>query len=451
MQSIEIQSPSVPSLARVPLGTWLLYLFTVAYPFFMFTVFFTRDSIPFWITILIILFVGVRIISLQGSFWLDRSFVYLLLFLAAYVIGTLVIDLSDLPYSWLGRTPLERSVTTTLRLLYVVTAYFAFVSLLTGAEERVFANILKIQLYGGALFALFGILQYVSVDFFHSSALTGFEPTNETYVIRSNIMRIGTERVFRASSIFSEPAWFGFFLTPLVVKCFVAWFKGFIVGNRIVHLSLMIVFAVAVLANFSLTALLGTAAVVVVAIIRLAQKSPRKTILLVLVTAAALAALLVSPLGPPLLARFARIIEFRDASTIDRLVRAYTAVKVVLLYPWFGVGPGGFAFFYPRLGGLDWAVMATPLNIWLSVLTDVGIVGFVPLLLFLVNILRRASRVGRFHPLVSVYLWSILTFLILLSTLDNWFGEMLWFELAILVTLTIRVGSKRQAVASKGA
>jgi len=450
MQSAEIQSAGALSLARVPLGSWLLYLFTVAYPFFMFAVLFTRDSIPFWVTILIILFVGVRIISLQGSFWLDRSFVYLILFLMAYVIGTLVIHLSDLSYTWLGRTPLERAVTTTLRLLYVVCAYFAFVSLLTGAEERVFANILKLQLYGGALFALFGIVQYISVDVFHSSLLTGFEPTNETYVLRSSIMRIGTERVFRASSIFSEPAWFGFFLTPLVVKCFVAWFKGFIIGNRILHISLMVVFAAAVLANFSLTALLGTAAVVVVAIIRLAQKSPRKTFVLLLVTAAASAALLMSPLGPPLLGRFARIAEFRDASTIDRLVRAVTAVKVVLLYPWFGVGPGGFAFFYPRLGGLDWAVMATPLNIWLSILTDVGIVGSIPFLLFLVNILRRSARVGRNHPLVSVYLWSVLTFLILLSTLDNWFGEMLWFELAILLTLALRVG-RREAVVLKGA
>ena len=159
MQTIEIRSTSSLSLARVPLGTWLLYLFTVIYPFFMFAVFFTRDSIPFWVTVLIILFVAVRIISLQGSFWLDRSFVYLLLFLAAYLIGTVVIDMADLTYSWLGRTPLERSVTTTLRLLYVVCAYFAFVSLLIGAEERVFVNILKIQLYGGAIFALFGILQ----------------------------------------------------------------------------------------------------------------------------------------------------------------------------------------------------------------------------------------------------------------------------------------------------
>jgi O-antigen ligase len=450
MQSIEIQSAGTPSLSRVPLGTWLLYLFTVAYPFFMFAVVFTRDSIPFWVTILIILFVGVRIISLQGSFWLDRSFVYLLLFLAAYVIGTLVIDLSDLSYSWLGRTPLDRAATTSLRLLYVVCAFFAFANLLAGAEERVFVNILKIQLYGGAFLALFGIVQYVSVVFFHTSALVGIAPTNETYALRSNILRLGTERIFRASSIFNEPAWFGFFLTPLVVKCFVAWFKGLIIGSRMLHFSLMVLFAAAVLANFSLTALLGTAAVVAVAIMRLARRSPRKTIVLLLVAAAALAALLVSPLGSPLLGRFARIVELRDPSTIDRLVRLYTAVKVVLLYPWFGVGPGGFAFFYPRMGGLDWAIMATPLNIWLSVLTDVGIVGFVPFILFLANILRRSARVGRLHPLVSVYLWSVLTFLILLSTLDNWFGEMLWFELAILLTLGVWAARRREAIVLKG-
>jgi hypothetical protein len=52
--------------------------------------------------------------------------------------------------------------------------------------------------------------------------------------------------------------------------------------------------------------------------------------------------------------------------------------------------------------------------------------------------------------LVSVYLWSVLTFLILLSTLDNWFGEMLWFELAILLTLGVWAARRREAIVLKG-
>ena len=46
--------------------------------------------------------------------------------------------------------------------------------------------------------------------------------------------------------------------------------------------------------------------------------------------------------------------------------------------------------------------------------------------------MKSASR----NPLVPVYLWSVLAYLILLTTLDFWFLELLWFELAVLLTLS---------------
>jgi hypothetical protein len=66
----------------------------------------------------------------------------------------------------------------------------------------------------------------------------------------------------------------------------------------------------------------------------------------------------------------------------------------------------------------------------------VGIIGFLPLLFFLWNVLRRGIRYSSSNALVPVYLWSVVSYLVLLTTLDFWFLEMFWFEVAILLTLT---------------
>jgi O-antigen ligase len=85
---------------------------------------------------------------------------------------------------------------------------------------------------------------------------------------------------------------------------------------------------------------------------------------------------------------------------------------------------------------MDPTLMAAPLNVWLHFLTDVGIVGFIPFIVFLGMILRSAFKASKQEPLIGVYLWSIIAYLILLTTLDFWFLEMLWFEIAVLLCIT---------------
>ena len=87
-------------------------------------------------------------------------------------------------------------------------------------------------------------------------------------------------------------------------------------------------------------------------------------------------------------------------------------------------------------GQLVFGGLASPLNVWISFLTDAGIIGLIPFVLFLVNVLRRSARAIWRHPLVKVYLWGVFSLLILLTTLDAWYWETLWFELAVLIGLT---------------
>jgi hypothetical protein len=404
----------------------------------MFAVFFTRDSLPLWVVVVMAIVMFLDVVRSGGKLWVDRSFSYLLAMLTVYVLVTIAIYLRDDGNTWLGRTPIDRAVTTDLRLLYVIVAFIVFANLLADASDEVLERVFRIQIYVGAALAMFGIIQFIAFTFFHSTALSEIEPTNETYSLQSALIRLNRDRVFRSNAIFSEPSWFGFFLLPLMVKVLVARARKIRIGSETTHLLLIALFAAAIFFNFSLTAILTAALMTMIYVFFSAWKRPALTAMVVLAVLAVVGIVLVSPLGDPLLFRLGRVLELRDASTIDRLVRVYTSLRLLVDNLWVGVGPGGYAFWYPRLGGLDFKVMASPLNTWLFILTDVGLVGFVPFALFLWSILRRAARFVKTDPLIGVYFWSTVTLLVLLSTLDNWYGEMLWFELAILLALTSR-------------
>ena len=146
--------------------------------------------------------------------------------------------------------------------------------------------------------------------------------------------------------------------------------------------------------------------------------------------------ILVTPVGSLLLGRVDRVFQFSDVSTLDRLFRVYVGFLVLLKSPLIGVGPGFYSFLYPIHGGVERMVMATPLNVWLTFLTDIGILGIIPFVFFLKNVLGRAKRSINHNPLVRVYLWSSVSILLLLSTDDLWYLEVFWFDFAMLVVLS---------------
>lgn len=426
----------------IPAGNWLLYTFAAVYPFFVFSIFLSRDSAPLWVVVGTVLFVLIQFLYSGGYFWLDKSHVFLLLMMLVYLWATYLVFAQESGESWLGRTPFDRAVTTDLRLVYVILAFFAFTNLLADANEEVFSRILRIQVYVGAAIALFGLVQYVLAVIFGSNVLVGIETTNESFVLRGNIFRLGREKIFRASAFFNEPSYFGFFLVPLTVKMIAAWSSGFMIRSRTVDMCLIGIFVCAILANFSLTAILSISVVMLVFVFTRSGSPARNVRYVLLVAVIVAAGMLVLPFGGAVVERVGRIFQFRDASTIDRLFRAYTGALVFVENLWIGVGPGGYAFWYPRMGGVDTLVMASPLNVWLTFLTDVGLLGSIPFFGFLWSVLRRSFKKIPEHPLIGVYFWSVCSLLVLLTILDLWYGELFWFECAMLVALSCGIGLK---------
>jgi O-antigen ligase len=429
-------------LYHIPLKDMLIYFYLVAGPFYMFALVTTRDWPALWIIGLMFLLSLVQFFHGGFRLWFDRSTYYLFFFAAAYVVGALVIVMGDHSMTLLGRAPQERAVTTLVRVLYVVVVFGLFVNFLADADHRTLKRIFVAQIVIGAIIAAFGILQYITAGVFGWGGLTGIEGTSETFKVRSSFFGIGRTRAYRSAAVFQEPSAFGFFLVPLFVKVVLSLLENEIIINRKVHITILGIFVLAILFNFSLTAILSST-IIMLALMVVTFGRSRLLLWVVLFAFGCLGLMLLTPVGGLLVDRIDRVLQFSDVSTLDRLFRVYVGLRVALENPLFGVGPGFYAYLYPIYGGVDRSTMATPLNLWLTIITDVGLIGSIPFLIFLKNVLGRARKTVARNPLVRAYFWSTVSFLLLLSTIDIWYLEVFWFDLAMLVVLASGPFSRR--------
>jgi hypothetical protein len=420
---------------QFPMKRLLLYLLVLTSPFFMFAVAFGRDTLPMWIVVIMFLYLYCTLLIEGGTFWFERSSVWLVLFVSVYLLWTLYIVIADPGGSWLGRTQGDRAVTTLLRIIYVAGLFIVCSSILVTEPKSTFLKILRAQMLIGSLLALFGVIQYVAVTVFGYSGFSGIAPTNASFAEKSSFFRLGAERVYRATSVFNEPAWFGLYLAPLMTKIVAAKLSAQKIFDDFFDWIILLVVSLAVVVNLSFTAILSLAVVAILYLLDTLRKKGGFRFLkhMVLILFAAAAALVL--IGGFVLSRLDRMLALQDPSTIDRLFRLYTGVTVFWDNLWLGLGPGGYAFIYPKLGGLDRTIMASPLNFWLTFLTDVGLIGCVPFFCFLASILRRMNRNRRKDPLLEVFWWGTIAYLVVLSTTDYWYGELFWTELAISLTL----------------
>ena len=242
-----------------PFAAGLLYAYAVVYPFFMFSVLFSRDSIPFWVVVAMTGFVLLTVATRLGKLWVDASMWPLLGLIVVYLCSTTFLVASDAGLRWLGRTQLDRAVAVDLRLVEVVIAYVVFVNLMAVVSRRQLENVLRIQMWGGCLIAAYGVGQFVTATIFGSSLLPIIPPTNDAYSARGTMMLVGHETVYRATSIFSEPAYFAFFLVPPVTKVIMMWFGAMRLMSRRSLIIVTVVLVSALACNFSMTGILSMA------------------------------------------------------------------------------------------------------------------------------------------------------------------------------------------------
>jgi O-antigen ligase len=415
----------------------LLYLYTAVCPFFVFSIAFGRDTIALWVLAAMFLIFIVEFISSMGRFWTHPSFIPLALFFLSFIIGTLLIYFQDPGNTLMGRTPFDRAIITDLRLLFMLVSFLVCVNFLANAPRRVFLTILKIQLVVGTCLALIGLLQWAAFILYGQSEFLKFEPTNDSFLGKLNFFRLGRYKMFRSASIFNEPSYFGFFLVPLLMKAIMTWGQDIKIFSRFWLGSMLFLIILSLFSNLSFTAVFSVVILFIIVAVILWFGPHRKMVFVILILFIGFATILTFlPYSNVIFERVSRVFDLRDASTLDRLFRVYTSSIVFIEHPLMGVGPGGYAFYYTRMGGLDKKVMATPLNMWLNFLNDVGLIGTILFIIFIVMIFRLAVKSAKHDPLAGVYLWSMIAYLVLLTTLDFWFVEMIWFEIALLLCVS---------------
>lgn len=427
----------------------LLYCYTIVTPFFVFSIATGRDTAANWVAALLGVLMMLDVIEQFGRLWWHKALTYVSVLLVFYLLSTAVIAIQDPSNTWAGRTPLQRALAIDIRLAVMVFTLVVLVHHLVSIPRSAFVRLLELQLLVGLLLSLFGLVQ-VSLQVLSNSSIT-FQPTNEAFQLRGNIFRMGREQIFRASSVFNEPSYFGFYLVPLIVKAAFAFrHKIYVFAKKWLHISVMIVLLLAFIANFTLTAILALGAIVLLVAILSLKSSPKASLFVISVICVVFLLILVSPIGDFLLVRAERAVGLADLSTLARVFSGYVGVLVFWENPWIGVGPGGFAFHYPSLGiFVDRELMHTPLNIWLTFLTDVGIVGFIPFACFLWAILSTGWRNRTRDPLVHIYSWSVISLLVLLTTVDLWYIDLVWLELAMLLALSTGPSLFRQTTETK--
>lgn len=435
------QSPLFPNIV---LRDWLLYLYAIACPFFVFSVATGRDMPANWIMVLLLVVMLLDMIANSWRVWWDSSETLLLVLLGIYVISSLYIMAQGQANTWAGRTPEQRAIGINVRWGVAILSLVVLVHHLRNVSRDTLLIILQLQLLVGAIIALFGLIQFAFHTFF--GVTLSLEPTNEAFELRSNVFRIGKERIFRSSSIYSEPSYFGFYLLPLFVKALVLFRKKvLLLGSNIIHFICLTFLLFALITNFSLTAIFSGIFLVLIAGMLRARESFFATVATLGIIIAVLVVLLLSPWGDLFQKRIERLVDLQDLSTLARFFSGYVGFLVFFENPLVGVGPGGFAFKYPEMGiFVDKQLMHTPLNIWLSVLTDVGIIGFIPFAAFWWSLVSRSSRFRTEDPLVSAQFWSIVSLILLLTTVDLWYLDLIWFEVSLLLTLVVRKGERRE-------
>jgi O-antigen ligase len=82
----------------------------------------------------------------------------------------------------------------------------------------------------------------------------------------------------------------------------------------------------------------------------------------------------------------------------QRFSLMYAGLLMFLAYPWFGVGPGGYAEMLDQFGAQVpslWDYLPTPHNAFVQMAAEAGSIGLLAFVLFWVVLLRSAVRLAR--------------------------------------------------------
>lgn len=442
MSTIAAANSAKPVSLRIPVARGLLYLLVLSFPFFSIE---PKIFQPDW-------WIGGSFIAVSAFSVLARRRLRLdpigravLWFNGAVILSTAV-NLWD----W-GAAQWAEFLTLWLQLVFASLLYFALANLKCSMAQMRF--LLRLWVGGAVVVALYGLYQTLARNF--DLPLAYLPCLHSEPSPQSVEWGLGFAGYIRPSSVLREPTYFGrYLIAPLVMVATLVFFKKdkiWLFRVRGLNLAILMLISAAIIASFALASYITLALLVLMAgLLGCPGRKFAVRFALIIILLFASLAIALQGLNIPLLnsiqERFLREIvptlrgDVGYYSTAVRLQEAVLALNTWLHHPFVGVGLNQQQFIgqmYVRSDLPSWIVEQGYIhNIWLEVLVQLGIVGF---LLFGI-IWLRALRTMRetFQHRNETIKWVGLAFsYVLLATMINGFEggpftfPLYWFYLGI--------------------
>lgn len=386
---------------RFPIARWLLYLLVLSFPFFSIEPEIFRPD--WWVATLLIL-AFVASVLLKGRFRLDS--------IGKAALGLHVAVLLSVAVNFWGWEGPQWTEFTTLwaQLVFATLLYLALANLKLSQWEL--RSLLRLWVFVASVVALYGLYQALARNLGWSLAyLPYLHPDPDS--LPSGLAYGG---YVRPSSFLREPTYLGMYLLPplalIAVLVFQRVDRSWLFQSRKLNYLLLVLLLSALLASFALAAYVTLIGLLVsFLILHRATRKVASRLLLILVLLLVAMVMTTEWLGVSfvqgLTARTSRIanalisgeIGAAGPSVPTRYREILLALSTWTHHPFFGVGLNQLQF-----TGMEYAPESLPFwvvergythNMWLAVLIQLGIVGFIFFALLWLQGLRMMHRAWR--------------------------------------------------------
>jgi len=294
---------------------------------------------------------------------------------------------------FLDEKPFVKTFKQLMQLFIMVCMYFVIVIFLNSKDR--FKNCINILFISGFLVSCYGLYQFVGY-YFKLPYTNIFSSNVGILTAHDSKLFLGSSFVdiLRIRSTTPEPAMFSNYLICIIPLQIIFLIKRIYKNPkiRILHLFFLVVNTLAFILTFSkggYLAILGSLSIIIwylrnqIILKRLFFKTVVGIVFMLFVFGIFNSTLLGIPINSSFAfvwARINQITNVEDISNITRLNSYKAAGKMALYFPVLGVGLGNYGFYYndfrPSNARIEKEVWPISNNIYLRVLSELGIIGF---------------------------------------------------------------------------
>lgn len=407
--------------AEMQICRFLLGLYVLSLAFFDKAVFLSHDS-PYLYVGGICLF-AVLLFRKNGVILFPKAAFFWLFFLIALLLSSF----SAVSY--------EKILSNSILLLLIIAISIIIYNLLRLYRQSL-KDALNFYLLLSFLLSIFGILQFIEFNYFHSFNLY-LPPTNQQFILSGGPGAfVGALGLFRATGTFAEPSWLAFYLVPALTLAL----NRYLHDGKSASLLLTLLISIGILCTLSFLGFIFSGISILLLIFKNAlfplcrfklSISPTLRLVFFGVIMILIFQLLLNyaPVADNYIrTRFDNIFLGQDSSSEIRMNTANQAFNLFKQNPLLGIGAGNYKLASESFLG-EPAEDVSINSGFLLIAAEIGILGMIAFGLILWQSLRKTLEL--ISPLRDQLFCLLLIDVLLLIGYNWWYHPLLWLHLTI--------------------